>query len=81
MTIYTTPVPHPIPDQSELSVYIMSYFLGKDESVYLLYSTDAVHWTKLNGGKPVVESRVGGENIRDPFIIGERSQKGSFLES
>jgi hypothetical protein len=60
--------------------YLFVYFTGEGyrdgEQVYFALSkgNDALHWTELNGGKPLLTTTVGTKGARDPFIT--RSPKG-----
>ncbi|MBC9730383.1 RICIN domain-containing protein [Streptomyces sp. TRM68367] len=61
--------------------YLFTYFTGEGssngEQIYFALSrgNDPLRWRELNGGKPVLTSRVGERGMRDPFII--RSADGS----
>ncbi len=60
--------------------YLFVYFTGEGsatgEQIYYALSkgNDPLHWTELNGGKPVLASTVGTKGVRDPFVT--RSPKG-----
>jgi len=62
--------------------WVLSYF-GPDQSLaadslYLAYSTDGLHWTRLGSGGPAYQLKGFGTNhIRDPFII--RRPSGDFF--
>jgi len=62
--------------------WVLSYF-GPEQSVaadslYLAYSTDGLHWTRLGSGGPAYQlSGMGTNHIRDPFIL--RKRDGSFV--
>ncbi len=56
--------------------YLLSYFTSSSETLHYAYSTDALHWTALNNGNPVLSSTVGAQSMRDPFIV--RGQDGIF---
>ncbi|WP_050699310.1 LamG-like jellyroll fold domain-containing protein [Anaeromassilibacillus senegalensis] len=58
--------------------YVLSHFGGTQgvENLCLAYSYDGVHWTSLNGGRPVIQNKLGNGRIRDPFIL--RNKDGSF---
>lgn len=49
---------------------------GGGEEIYFSLSqgNDPLHWRELNGGKPVLTSKLGEKGVRDPFII--RSPQG-----
>jgi len=62
-----------------LEAYLFAYFTGDTiagENIYFAASegNDALNWTELNGGKPVITSTMGTKGLRDPFII--RSPEG-----
>ncbi|KAJ4116146.1 hypothetical protein NW768_011118 [Fusarium equiseti] len=59
--------------------YAFSYFTGNSlegEKIYFAASkgNNALDWTELNGGKPVLSSTKGTKGLRDPFVI--RSVEG-----
>ncbi|KAH7140238.1 glycosyl hydrolase [Dactylonectria estremocensis] len=59
--------------------YAFAYFTGNTlagEKIYFAASqgNDALDWTELNGGQPVIASSKGTKGLRDPFII--RSPEG-----
>ncbi|KAK1540798.1 glycosyl hydrolase family 43 [Colletotrichum paranaense] len=59
--------------------YAFSYFTGNSiagEKIYFAASqgNDALKWTELNGGQPVLTSTYGTKGLRDPFLI--RSPEG-----
>lgn len=56
--------------------YIFLYFTGSDENIYLAASNgnDALSFTELNGGQPILKSTLGDKGLRDPFIM--RSAEG-----
>ncbi|KAF5654096.1 glycoside hydrolase family 43 [Fusarium sp. NRRL 25303] len=62
-----------------MSGYVFVYFTGNgrgQESIFLAASkgNDALSWTELNAGQPVLKSTKGTRGVRDPFLI--RSAKG-----
>jgi hypothetical protein len=63
------------------AAYAFAYFTGEGfadgEQVYFALSqgNDPLHWTELNGGRPVITSVLGERGVRDPFLI--RSPDGS----
>lgn len=61
---------------SRYTAYLMTYFTKSQSAVYFAYSTDALHWTALNHGNPVVTSTIGTKKIRDPFTI--RGNDGTY---
>ncbi|KAF2126661.1 glycoside hydrolase family 43 protein [Dothidotthia symphoricarpi CBS 119687] len=62
-----------------LEGYAFFYFTGNDiagEKIYLAGSegNNALSWSQLNGGQPILTSTQGTKGLRDPFII--RSPEG-----
>ncbi|OAG09738.1 Arabinanase/levansucrase/invertase [Paraphaeosphaeria sporulosa] len=62
-----------------LEGYAFLYFTGNSiagENIFLAASTgnDALNWTELNGGQPILKSSYGTKGLRDPFVI--RSAEG-----
>ncbi len=52
--------------------YLMAHFTGESatgEQIYFATSTDALHWTDLNGSQPVLTSTVGERGVRDPALV------------
>ncbi|KAH8200583.1 hypothetical protein TruAng_005235 [Truncatella angustata] len=63
-----------------LEGYVFAYFTNDTiagEKIYFAASNgnDALDWTELNNGQPVLTSTEGTGGVRDPFII--RSEDGS----
>ncbi|KAF5686393.1 Arabinanase levansucrase invertase [Fusarium circinatum] len=56
--------------------YAFFYFSNRDENIYLAASNgnDALSFTELNNGKPILTSTKGDGGVRDPFIL--RSHEG-----
>lgn len=56
--------------------YAFLYFTGSDEQIYLAASNgnDALSFTELNNGEPILTSTIGDKGVRDPFIM--RSAEG-----
>ncbi|USP72896.1 glycoside hydrolase family 43 protein [Curvularia clavata] len=59
--------------------YAFAYFTGNSiagEKIYMAASqgNNALKWTELNGGQPVLASTQGTKGLRDPFVI--RSNEG-----
>lgn len=59
--------------------YAFAYFTGNSlegENIYFAASNgnNALSWTELNGGQPVLRSNQGTKGLRDPFVI--RSPEG-----
>ena len=52
--------------------YLFAHFknggLGA-EQIYFAVSRDGLHWKSLNNGAPVLESTVGEQGVRDPFLV------------
>lgn len=62
--------------------YLFAYFTGdtlEGENIRFALSdgNDALHWTELNGGEPVLRSTCGTGGLRDPFLI--RSPDGDTI--
>ncbi|MFV0499911.1 MAG: glycoside hydrolase family 43 protein [Bacilli bacterium] len=57
--------------------YILSYFKTEDESMYLAQSADGFMWDEVNEGKAVLNSTIGSETIRDPFLL--ETEKGFIM--
>ncbi|RSX51380.1 1,4-beta-xylanase [Bifidobacterium goeldii] len=62
--------------------YLYAYFHGDeslddDQQVRFAVSGDALHWTTMNGGRPVLRSDIGDGGVRDPFLI--RLPQGGFV--
>ena len=62
------------PTEKDMAGYLFVYFTGNrisEEAVCFALSPDGYHYTALNGGRPVLDSRVisstGG--VRDPHIL------------
>lgn len=66
--------------REEYAGYLFAYFKGEayadGEQVYFALSkgNDPLHWMELNGGRPVLTSRLGERGVRDPFLV--RSPEG-----
>ncbi|KAF5226985.1 hypothetical protein FAUST_12064 [Fusarium austroamericanum] len=56
--------------------YAFLYFSNRDENIYLAASNgnNALSFTELNNGKPILTSTMGDGGVRDPFIL--RSHQG-----
>lgn len=50
-------------------MYAMSYFRTEAEALHLAVSDDGLTWDALNGNRPVWESPVGANSVRDPSLI------------
>ncbi|MEE6282535.1 immunoglobulin-like domain-containing protein [Georgenia sp. MJ170] len=70
----------PLPQQEEYEAYFFPHFKGEStadgEQIYFAASrgNDALDWVSLNDDEMVLESTMGEEGLRDPFII--RSAEG-----
>ncbi len=56
----------------EYSAYLFVHFIGEEkdgEQIYFSVSRDGLHWKDLNGGRPVLYSRIGEAGARDPYLI------------
>jgi len=62
------------PSATAAEAYVLSYFRTESEALHLAVSDDGREFAALNGGDAVLESDVGAESIRDPFLYddGER---------
>ncbi|PZD23804.1 XynB, Beta-xylosidase, partial [Pyrenophora tritici-repentis] len=59
--------------------YAFTYFTGNSiagEKIYIAASNgnNALDWTELNGGQPILTSTMGTKGLRDPFVM--RSVEG-----
>lgn len=54
-------------------MYVLSYFKEEQEKLFLAESADGLIWTERNGGRPLLTSPVGTGQIRDPFILQDKS--------
>jgi hypothetical protein len=59
--------------------YLFVTFRGEQtpmtEQIYFVVSRDGTQWTSLNGGEPVLVSKLGERGVRDPFVL--RAHDGS----
>ncbi|ROV90149.1 hypothetical protein VSDG_08795 [Cytospora chrysosperma] len=64
-------VPLPRRADTSLTGYLGAFFLGDEPDVYFYLSegNDAVSFTALNGGSPVIVPTVGTGGVRDPAIV------------
>lgn len=59
----------------QYSGYLFVHFTGESETgeqIYFSVSRDGLHWQDLNGGQPVIISKVCEKGVRDPFILRNR---------
>lgn len=57
---------------SDYKGYLFVHFTGEHptgEQIYFSISRDGLHWHDLNGGEPVLWSKIGEMGVRDPYII------------
>ncbi len=64
----------PAEDPDEYAGYLFAYFTGNDpeqEQVCYALGDDSLHFTALNGGRPVIDSRTISQSggVRDPFVL------------
>ncbi|HBN55818.1 MAG TPA: 1,4-beta-xylanase [Lachnospiraceae bacterium] len=67
---------------SEIAGYLFVTFTGESEDgeqIYLALSEDGFHWQELNGGRPVLRSRIGEKGVRDPFLLRSRDKSRYYL--
>lgn len=65
-----------------LDHYLLVHFTGESEEgeqIYFSVSGDGLHFQDLNGGKPVLRSRIGEKGVRDPFILRTREGDRFFI--
>ncbi|GAB2572115.1 family 43 glycosylhydrolase [Gracilibacillus alcaliphilus] len=63
-----------------MSAYVLVHFIGEEkngEQVYFSVSQDGLHFHDLNTGQPVLQSTIGEEGVRDPFLIRD-AKHGKF---
>ncbi len=64
--------------QDEMEGYLFCHFIGEgrenEEQLYFALSESGLHFKDLNGGVPVLVSRIGEKGVRDPYIT--RSVEG-----
>jgi hypothetical protein len=66
-------------NEDEMEAYFWSFFTGEGDgaektSFAVSQGNDALAWNTLNNGTPVIDSHLGTQGLRDPFII--RSNEG-----
>jgi hypothetical protein len=63
--------------------YLFVTFKGEQspmtEQVHFVVSRDGKQWTSLNGGEPVLVSKLGERGVRDPFLLRSPDGKRFFL--
>lgn len=64
-----------------MDAYLFVHFKEKStpdgEQVYFALSRDGFVWEPVNGGQPVLESKLGDEGVRDHTIV--RTKEGKFF--
>lgn len=76
--VTVTKAPKELKDE-DFTAYLFGSFTGTegsktDEQIYFATSTDGYYYTDLNDKKPVLESTIGENGVRDPYIL--RSAEG-----
>jgi hypothetical protein len=68
----------PTPTEKDMAAYLFVYFKDEDHSLHMALSRDGYTFTNINGGKPVMDGKILGEQkgIRDPHIM--RGPDGAF---
>lgn len=63
--------------------FLFATFKGEQtpmtEQVYFALSRDGRHWDALNGGEPVLVSKLGEKGVRDPYLLRSHDGKKFFL--
>ncbi|WP_058306662.1 immunoglobulin-like domain-containing protein [Gracilibacillus massiliensis] len=65
------------PGEQDYDAYFFSYFTGEyegGEEISFAVAEDPLHWRALNNGQSVIQSTMGEQGLRDPFVI--RSPEG-----
>ena len=68
--------------KSKENHYLFVHFTGEHEDgeqVYFSVSQDGRHFEDLNGSLPVLQSTVGNEGVRDPFIVRDVKKQKFYL--
>jgi len=67
-----------VPDEKDMSAYLMVYFLDSDHSLHFAVSEDGYAFTAVNDNKPVISGDTISDQrgIRDPHIF--RGPDGAF---
>ena len=63
--------------ENDLTDYVMAYFVGDgagQEKIYLATSRDGLNFEEINDAQVFIESTMGEEGLRDPYIF--RSAEG-----
>ena len=63
--------------------YLFVTFKGEQspmtEQIYFALSKDGRQWDALNGGEPVLVSKVGEKGVRDPYLLRSHDGRGFYL--
>lgn len=63
--------------------YLFATFKGEQspmsEQIYFAVSKDGRSWDALNGGEPVLVSRLGEKGVRDPYLLRSHDGRGFHL--
>ena len=63
--------------------YLFVTFKGEDtpmtEQIHFALSKDGRRWTALNGGQPVLVSKLGEKGVRDPYLLRSPDGKKFFI--
>jgi hypothetical protein len=61
--------------------YAFIYFTGSNEQIYIAASdgNDALSFTELNGGQPILQSTEGDRGLRDPFVMRSKEDDKFFI--
>ena len=63
--------------------YLFVTFKGEksplSEQIYFALSKDGRQWNALNGGEPVLISKLGEKGVRDPFLLRSHDGKSFYL--
>ncbi|RKL65648.1 hypothetical protein CR203_19400 [Salipaludibacillus neizhouensis] len=65
------------PGEIDYDAYFFSYFTGEyegGEEISFATAEDPLYWRALNNGESVIQSTMGEEGLRDPFVM--RSPEG-----
>ena len=58
--------------KEDYTAYLFAYFIGnwpEAERIHYAVSSDGYHFTPLNNGNPILQSRSGTGCVRDPYIF------------
>jgi hypothetical protein len=76
--------PHPgshVARAADYEGYAFIYFTSSDEQIYIAASdgNDALSFTELNGGQPILRSNEGDRGLRDPFVMRSKEDDKFFI--